>query len=78
MEDKYKGYYKEIGERIIFYRNIRRMTQQELAIKINCRIEYLDQIENYDINSDFSWALDLLFAISDALEINVLIFLGCL
>lgn len=78
MKDKYKGYYQEIGERIIFYRNIRRMTQQELAIKINCRIEYLDQIENYDVTSDFSWALDLLFAISDALEINVLIFLGCL
>lgn len=78
MKDKYKGYYQEIGERIVFYRNRRGMTQEELAIQINCSKEYLDQIENYDVNSDFSWPLDLLFAISDALEINILIFLGCL
>jgi transcriptional regulator with XRE-family HTH domain len=78
MKDKYKGYYQEIGERIIFYRNRRGMTQQELAIQINCSIEYLDQIENYDVTSDFSWSLDVLFSISDALEINVLIFLSCL
>lgn len=78
MKDKYKGYYKEIGERIIFYRNRRGMTQQELALQINCSTQYLDQIENYDVTSDFSWPLDLLFAISDALEINILIFLSCL
>lgn len=78
MKDKYKGYYQEIGERIIFYRNRRGMTQQELALQINCSIEYIDQIENYDVTSDFSWSLDVLFSISDALEINVLIFLGCL
>jgi len=78
MKDKYKGYYQEIGERIIFYRNRRGMTQQELALQINCSTEYLDQIENYDVTSDFSWSLDVLFSISDALEINVLIFLGCL
>ena len=78
MKDKYKGYYQEIGERIIFYRNRRGMTQQELALQINCSTEYLDQIENYDVTSDFSWSQDVLFSISDALEINVLIFLGCL
>ncbi|BBB89686.1 helix-turn-helix domain-containing protein [Methylomusa anaerophila] len=78
MKDKYKSYYQEVGERITFYRKRRGMTQQELALQINCSTEYLNQIENYDINSDFSWPLDLLFAISDALEIDVLIFLGCL
>jgi Predicted transcriptional regulators len=78
MKDKYKGYYQEIGERIIFYRNRKGMTQQELAIQINCSTEYLEKIENYDVTSDFSWSIDLLFAISDVLEINVLIFLGCL
>lgn len=78
MKDKYKSYYQEIGERIIFYRNIRKMTQEELAIQVNCTLEYIDQIENYDMNSDFSWSIDLLFDISDVLEVDVLIFLGCL
>nr|WP_173812707.1 helix-turn-helix transcriptional regulator [Dendrosporobacter quercicolus]NSL47749.1 helix-turn-helix transcriptional regulator [Dendrosporobacter quercicolus DSM 1736]SDM78161.1 Helix-turn-helix [Dendrosporobacter quercicolus] len=77
MKDKYKSYYQEIGERIIFYRTRRGMSQEELALQINCSPEYLNQIENYDVNSDFSWSIDLLFAISDALKINILIFLGC-
>ena len=78
MKDKYKSRYKEIGERIVFYRNIRGMTQEELAIKVNCSSKYIDQIENYDMNSEFSWSVNLLFDISDALEVDVLIFLGCL
>lgn len=78
MKDKYKNRYREIGERIVFYRNIRRMTQEELAIKVNCSSKYIDRIENYDMNSEFSWSVNLLFDISDALEVDVLIFLGCL
>lgn len=78
MKDEYKNRYREIGERISFYRNIREMTQEELAIKVNCSSKYIDQIENYDMNSDFSWSVNLLFDISDALEVDVLIFLGCL
>lgn len=78
MKDEYKNRYKEIGERIVFYRNIRGMTQEELAIQVNCSAKYIDQIENYDVNSEFSWSVNLLFDISDALEVDVLIFLGCL
>ncbi len=78
MKDEYKKRYREIGERIVFYRNIRGMTQEELAIKVNCSVKYIDQIENYDVNSEFSWSVNLLFDISDALEVDVLIFLGCL
>ena len=78
MKDKYKRRYREIGKRISYYRNRRAMTQEELAIKVNCSQKYIDQIENYDMNSDFSWSINLLFDISDALEVDVLIFLGCL
>jgi transcriptional regulator with XRE-family HTH domain len=78
MKEEYKKRYREIGERIIFYRNIRGMTQEELAIKVNCSSEYIDQIENYNMNSEFSWSVNLLFDIADALEVDVLIFLGCL
>jgi transcriptional regulator with XRE-family HTH domain len=78
MKEKYKNYYHEIGQRIIFYRKRRGMTQEELATKINCSSKYIDQIENYDVNNEFSWSIDLLFAISDTLEVDVLIFLGCL
>ncbi len=78
MKDEYKNRYKEIGERIVFYRNIRGMTQEELAIKVNCSSKYIDQIENYDVNSEFSWSVNLLFDIADVLEVDVLIFLGCL
>jgi len=78
MKDEYKDRYRERGERIVFYRNIRRMTQEELAIQVNCSSKYIDQIENYDMNSEFSWSINLLFDISDALEVDVLIFLGCL
>ncbi|MDU4961611.1 MAG: helix-turn-helix transcriptional regulator [Sporomusaceae bacterium] len=78
MQDKYKGYYREIGERITFYRQRRGMTQEELAIQINCSTQYLNKIENYDVASDFSWSIVWLFAIADALKIDVLILLGCL
>lgn len=78
MKEEYKYRYQEIGERIVFYRKIRGMTQEELAIKVNCSPKYIDQIENYDTNSDFSWSINLLFDISDVLEVDVLIFLGCL
>jgi len=78
MKDEYKNRYREIGERIVFYRNIRAMTQEELAIQVNCSSKYINQIENYDVNSEFSWSINLLFDISDALEVDVLIFLGCL
>lgn len=78
MKQKYIGEYQEIGRRIAFYRNRRGMTQEELAIKVNCSSKYIDQIENYDVNSEFSWSIKLLFGIADALEVDVLIFLGCL
>lgn len=78
MKDKYKEQYRELGERIAFYRKRRGMTQEELALKVNCSTEYIEQIENYDVKSDFSWSVNMLLTISDALEVDVLIFLGCL
>ena len=61
--------YKNIGLKIAEIRAKRGLTQQQLADKIGISKSYLSKIESPNTIKSFS--LDVLFSISDELEINI-------
>jgi len=73
MASKYSHRYKEIGQLIQFYRKQKGLTQEELADKISISKSYLTKIEAP--NCDKSFSLEVLFEISDALEVPVTTFM---
>ncbi|MCM1204948.1 MAG: helix-turn-helix domain-containing protein [Bacteroidales bacterium] len=62
-----RDYYLELGEHISFYRRQARLTQLQLAEKIQVSRSYLSRIESSNIVQTFS--LELLFNISRALNV---------
>ncbi|MCM1158135.1 MAG: helix-turn-helix domain-containing protein [Bacteroidales bacterium] len=62
-----RDYYLELGEHISFYRRRARLTQLQLAEKIQVGRSYLSRIESSNIVQTFS--LELLFNISRALDV---------
>jgi len=64
--------YKEIGRKIVFYRNLRGLSQEDLADKIGISRSYISKIEAP--NSDVSFSLDVLFTIAAGLDIDVAAF----
>lgn len=64
--------YREIGRRIAFYRNMRRVSQEDLAARIGISKSYLSKIEA--VNSEDSFSLDVLFAIAQGLNLDVSVF----
>lgn len=73
MAGKYSERYKRIGQKIQYYRKQKGLTQQELADKISISLSYLTKIEAQNCDKPFS--LEVLFEISDALQIPVSILL---
>ena len=71
-KDKYFTIYKEIGRRIAFYRNLRGMSQEELAAKVDISTSHLAKIEAPNTNTSFS--LDVLLVIADGLDVDVAAF----
>jgi transcriptional regulator with XRE-family HTH domain len=69
---KYIERYKEISRRIVYYRNKRGISQEELAYRIGISTSYLTKIEAPNSQKQFS--LDVLFAIADGLDIDVVNF----
>jgi len=67
--DKFFPIYKEIGRRIAFFRNLRGMSQEELAAKIDISASHLSKIEAPNINISFSF--DMLLLIAEGLEVHV-------
>ena len=61
--------YKNIGLKIAELRAKRGLTQQQLADKIGISKSYLSKIESPNTIKSFS--LDVLFSISDELDINI-------
>jgi transcriptional regulator with XRE-family HTH domain len=61
--------YKNIGLKIAEVRTKRGLTQQQLADKIGISKSYLSKIESPNTIKSFS--LDVLFSISDELDINI-------
>lgn len=71
-KEKFFSTYKEIGRKVAFYRNLRGLSQEELAAKIDISASHLAKIEAPNTNISFS--LDMLLLIAEGLEINVAAF----
>ena len=72
--DKARFYpiYKEIGRKVSFYRNLRGLSQEELAAKIDISTSHLAKIEAPNTNISFS--LDMLLLIAEGLDVDVAAF----
>lgn len=68
MRDKYSQQYKEIGLKIAYYRKLKGFSQIEFAEKIDVSRTHLSNIEAPNVPTSIS--LDLLFRISEVLEID--------
>ena len=68
MSNEYKQQYKEIGLKIAYYRKLKGLSQLQLAEKIDTSRTHLSNIEASNVSISIS--LDLLFRISEALEID--------
>lgn len=64
-----RDYYLDLGEHIAFYRKRAKLTQQELANRIDVTRCYLSRIES--ANTVQSFSLEILFNISRILEVPV-------
>ncbi|QOX65115.1 helix-turn-helix transcriptional regulator [Anoxybacterium hadale] len=64
--------YKQIGQKIAYYRTQRGLTQQQLADEIGISKSYLSKIESPNTNKPFS--LDVLFSLSETLNIKIIDF----
>lgn len=69
---KFADVYKEIGRKVAFYRNLRGLSQEALADKIDVSASHLSKIEAP--NTDISFSLDMLLLIAEGLEIDVAAF----
>lgn len=69
---RYVEKYREIGRKVAFYRNIRGLSQEALAEKIEVSASHISKIEAPQANSAFS--IDMLFLIAEGLEIDVAAF----
>jgi transcriptional regulator with XRE-family HTH domain len=72
MKTSYDERYRQLAKRIAYYRMKRGLSQDELADKISISKSYLSKIEAP--NSTKAYSLDVLFAIADGLEIDVIKF----
>lgn len=64
--------YREIGFRIAYCRKYQKMTQEELAEKLNVSRQHIGAIEAPNVNRKIS--LDLIFDIADILNVGQNIF----
>ncbi len=74
-EERYKSLerYREIGFRIAYCRKYQKMTQEELAEKLNVSRQHIGAIEAPNVNRKIS--LDLIFDIADILNVEPKYFL---
>lgn len=69
---RYTANYREIGRRVAFYRGMRGLSQDDLAAEVGVSKSYLSKIEA--ANSEAAFSLDVLFAIAEGLDLDVLVF----
>lgn len=82
MQNNYETRYIELGKRIAFYREKRGLSQPELAQRVKCSPIYIRKVEGETVAVQTSisgiWEvkkLEFLFAIADALQMDILAFL---
>lgn len=61
--------YKKIGVKIVYYRKIRNLTQEELAEKVGITPQYLSRIENGGYSKNVS--LSTLMKIAGVLDVTM-------
>lgn len=61
--------YKKIGAKIVYYRKVRNLTQEELAEKVGITPQYLSRIENGGYSKNVS--LSTLMKIAGALDVTM-------
>lgn len=69
MKDKYSQQYKEIGLKIAYYRKLKGLSQMEFAEMVDISRTHLSNIEAPNVPTSIS--LDLLFKISEVLDIDI-------
>lgn len=69
---KFLAQYREIGRKIAFYRNLRGLSQEALAEKIEVSVSHISKIEAPQANTCFS--LDMLYLIAEGLDIDIAAF----
>lgn len=69
MDNKYSQKYKEIGLKIAYYRKLKGYSQLELAEMVDISRTHLSNIEAPNIHTSVS--LELLFKLSDVLDVNI-------
>lgn len=81
MQNDYDAKYIELGKRITFYRETRGLSQAQLARKVQCSPIYIRKVEGELVATRTTmsgvWSvkkLDFLFAIADALQMDVAAF----
>lgn len=74
MNIDHSAKYKQIGQKIAFFRTKKGLTQQQLADEIGISKSYLSKIESPNTTKAFS--LDVLFLVAEALEVSVIDFLN--
>ena len=61
--------YKKIGAKLVYYRKIRNLTQEELAEKVGITPQYLSRIENGGYSKNVS--LSTLMKIAGVLDVTM-------
>lgn len=81
MTFNYEEKYLEIGKRIAFYREKRKMSERNLAQLVKCSTIYICKVEGQPVAIETTvsdiWGMkkmDFLFAIADALQMDILAF----
>jgi len=69
---KFVEQYREIGRKIAFYRNLRGLSQEDLAEKIEVSVSHISKIEAPQANTSLS--LDMLYLIAEGLDIDIAAF----
>lgn len=69
IDIKIQQRYKKIGLKISYYRKLKNLNQQELANRLNISRTHLSNIEAPNMHTSVS--LDLLFRISDELNVDI-------
>ena len=67
MKLDYESEYRQIGLKIAYYRRLRKLTQEQLAEKIDRTPAFIGHVEAPNINKAIS--LDTLFDIAKALDV---------
>jgi transcriptional regulator with XRE-family HTH domain len=71
-QKKFVEKHREIGRKIAFYRNLRGLSQEALAEKIEVSVSHISKIEAPQTNTSFS--LDMLLLIAEGLDVDVAAF----